>query len=70
MSKKKGYSAHKYQKEIVLTLKEEPFMSTAEISKKMNMGYETGLKYLKELHDKESVKLKKVGNRRFWFTGN
>jgi Mn-dependent DtxR family transcriptional regulator len=69
MPRKKGYSASKYQKEIVLTLREEPFMSTAEISKKMNMGYETGLKYLKSLNEKELVRLKRVGNRRFWYTG-
>jgi predicted transcriptional regulator len=68
MPKKEGYNPTKYQKEIMKSLKNEPFMSTAELCKKLGMGYETGLKYLKQLHDKHTVKLKKTGNRRFWYT--
>ena len=67
MPKKKGFTPEKYQKEIAKILKKEPFMSTAEVCDKLSMGYETGLKYLKNLHDKHAVKLKKTGNRRFWY---
>jgi predicted transcriptional regulator len=69
MPKKKGFSPERYQKEILAILKNEPFMSTAEVCKTMNMGYETGLKYMEHLHEKQHIKLKKIGNRRFWFVG-
>jgi len=67
MPKKRGFTPEKYQSEINMMLKVEPFMSTAEICKKMNMGYETALKYLKYLYERQTVKLKMVGNRRFWY---
>lgn len=42
-------------------------MSTSEICKKLNMGYETGLKYTEQLFNKNIIKMKKIGNRRFWY---
>ena len=67
MPKKKGFTPDRYQEVILSALKKEPFMSTGEICVKMNMGYETGLKYLKEIYKKNEIKMKKVGNRRFWY---
>jgi predicted transcriptional regulator len=67
MPKKRGFDADRYQKEILAVLRGEPFMSTAEICKSLNMGYETGLKYVEQLHGKQQIKLKRIGNRRFWF---
>ncbi|MBL7206848.1 MAG: hypothetical protein ISS36_04580 [Candidatus Aenigmarchaeota archaeon] len=67
MPKKKGFTASRYQKEVLGALKEEHFMSTSEICKKLDMGYETGLKYVEQLLSKNKIKLKKIGNRRFWF---
>lgn len=68
MPKKKGYTPEKYMKEILRLLKKEPFMSTNEVSIALKMGYDTALKYLQKLNKKNKIKLKKVGNRRFWFT--
>jgi predicted transcriptional regulator len=67
MPKKKGFTSGKYQEEILKTLKNEPFMSTSEICHKLNIGYETGLKYINKLLNKRKVRLKKTGNRRFWY---
>ena len=67
MPKKKGFNPNRYQQEILTIMKKEPFMSTSEICNKLNMGYETGLKYVEQLFNKKEIKLKKRGNRRFWF---
>ncbi len=67
MPKKRGFGPDKYQKEIMIALRTEPFMSTSEICKKLNMGYETGLKYVNMLLKKQKIKLKKIGNRNFWY---
>ncbi|MBL7160284.1 MAG: hypothetical protein ISS93_00335 [Candidatus Aenigmarchaeota archaeon] len=67
MPKKKDFPPDRYQEEILKILKEEPFMSTSEICHKLNMGYETGLKYTNQLFNINRIKLKKVGNRRFWY---
>jgi predicted transcriptional regulator len=68
MPKKKGFDAVRYRKEILDILKGEPFMSTSEICNKLNMGYDTGSKYVEMLYADQKIKLKKIGNRRFWFT--
>jgi predicted transcriptional regulator len=67
MPKKKGFDSNRYQEEILRILRSEHFMSTSEICKKLNMGYETGLKYVRQLFQKQKVKLKKIGNRNFWY---
>jgi len=67
MPKKRGFGPERYIEEIMNVLKKEPFMSTAEICNELNMGYETGFKYLKVLFAEKKIKLKKVGNRHFWF---
>jgi len=67
MPKKKNFPPERYQEEILKTLGKEPFMSTSEISHKLNMGYGTGLKYIEQLFNMNKVKLKKIGNRRFWY---
>ena len=67
MPKKRGFTPEKYKEEILKILKAEPFMSTNEISYFLKMGYDTTLKYLKQLFDRKKIKLKKVGNRRFWY---
>ncbi len=67
MPKKKGYTPKKYKKEILKLIKREPFVSTNEVSKKLKIGYDTAFKYLKELSKNKKIKLKKVGNRRFWY---
>ena len=43
-------------------------MSTSEICDKLNMGYETGLKYIEQLHKEDKIKQRKIGNRQFWYT--
>jgi len=68
MPKKKDFPSERYQEEILKILKKEPFMSTSEICQKLNMGYETGLKYVEQLFSINRVKLKKIGNRRFWYS--
>ena len=67
MPKKRGFSPEKYKIEVIETLKRQPFMSTNEVSETLAMGYDTALKYLKELHKSNKIKLKTVGNRRFWY---
>lgn len=67
MPKKRGFTPDKYMKEIFYILKNQPFMSTNEVSEKLSMGYDTTLKYLENLHKTSKIKLKKVGNRRFWY---
>lgn len=67
MPKKKGFTSEKYQKVILDLLSSHPFMSTSEICNKLNMGYETGLKYLQQLFKKEKIKLREIGNRKFWY---
>ena len=67
MSRKKGFDGPRYEDEIVNILKKHPFMSTSEICDKLNMGYETGLKYIRNLHNKSKVKLRSIGNRQFWY---
>ncbi len=67
MPKKKGFTPEKYEEEIITLLKNYPFMSTSEICNKLNMGYETGLKYIEKLHSSKKVNLRKVGNRQFWY---
>ena len=67
MRKKKGFTSERYKKEIMSVLKNQPFMSTNEVSKTISMGYDTALKYLLELHKSNNINLKMVGNRRFWY---
>ena len=67
MSKKKGFTPDKYKQEILHALSKQPFMSTNEVSEALSMGDDTTLKYLKELHKEGKIKLKSVGNRRFWY---
>jgi len=67
MPKKKGFTPDKYQQEILKLLKNQPFMSTNEISDNLRMGYDTTLKYLMKLHTMNKIRLKTVGNRRFWY---
>jgi len=67
MPKKKGFTSDKYKDEILKLLKEYPFMSTSEICDKLNMGYETGIKYIQQLHASEKIDVRKIGNRQFWF---
>ncbi len=67
MPRKKGFTQERYEEEIVKCMKGQPFMSTSEICNKLNMGYETGLKYIKELHAKNKVKNRSIGNRQFWY---
>jgi predicted transcriptional regulator len=68
MPRKKGFTADKYEEEIMKIMRNQPFMSTSEICNKLNMGYETGLKYIENLHRKGKLKVKKIGNRQFWYT--
>jgi hypothetical protein len=42
-------------------------MSTSEICDKLSMGYETGLKYIKQLFMTKKIKQRKIGNRQFWY---
>jgi predicted transcriptional regulator len=67
MPKKKGFTPEKYQEVMLGLLSKHPFMSTSEICDKLNMGYETGLKYLEQLFKKGKIKLRKIGNRKFWY---
>ncbi|MBI3190724.1 hypothetical protein HYZ41_03400 [archaeon] len=67
MSKKKGFTSDKYKEEILQALQNQPFMSTNEISDNLSMGYDTTLKYLLALFKTNKIKLKTVGNRRFWY---
>jgi len=67
MPKKKGFTPDKYREEILLVLKGQPFMSTNEISDSLSMGYDTTIKYLEALRRSKKIKLKAVGNRRFWY---
>lgn len=67
MPKKKGFTQQKYQEEILKVLKSQPFMSTNEISEALSMSDMTTLKYLERLYKDGKIKLKKVGNRRFWY---
>lgn len=67
MPKKKGFTPEKYREEILDILTKQHFMSTNEISEMLSMGDDTTLKYLEILHKEGKIKLKKVGNRRFWF---
>ena len=67
MPKKKGFTSDKYKDEILKLLNDYPFMSTSEICDKLNMGYETGLKYIQQLHSTKKIKVRKLGNRQFWF---
>ena len=57
----------KYKKEILKVIKNQPFMSTNEVSEALSMGYDTTLKYLRDLHKEKKIKIKIVGNRRFWY---
>ncbi len=67
MSRKKGFNKSRYEEEIMNILRKHPFMSTSEICDKLNMGYETCLKYIRNLHEKDKVKLRSIGNRQFWY---
>jgi len=68
MPKKKGFTPEKYKEEILKLIVQNKFMSTNEICKKMNMGFETAIKYLEQLFKTEKIKLRKIGNRKFWYT--
>ncbi len=67
MPKKKGFDEEKYQEVIFNLLSKYPFMSTSEICDKLNMGYETGLKYLNQLAKKGRVELREIGTKKFWY---
>lgn len=67
MPKKKGFDEEKYQRVILEILSDHPFMSTSEICDKLNMGYDTGLKYLGQLLKKDKIKVREIGNRSFWY---
>lgn len=67
MPRKRSFTPEKYKFEILRLLSTFPFMSTSEICDKLNMGYETGLKYLQSLYSSKKIKLRTVGNRNFWF---
>jgi predicted transcriptional regulator len=67
MPKKKGFTEEKYKEEILKLLANYPFMSTSEICDKLSMGYETGLKYIKQLFMTKKIKQRKIGNRQFWY---
>lgn len=67
MPRKKGFDAEKYKTKIIEILKKYPFMSTSEICDKLNMGYETGLKYIEQLSKEDKIKHRKIGNRQFWY---
>jgi len=67
MPKKKGFTSEKYQEAMLELLSKHPFMSTSEICDKLNMGYETGLKYLEQLFKMGKIKLREIGNRKFWY---
>jgi len=67
MPKKKGFTPEKYEEVMLGLIKQQPFMSTNEFCKELNMGYDTALKYLNGLYKSNKIKLKKVGNRQFWY---
>ena len=67
MPKKKGFTPEKYEQEILVVLDKQHFMSTNEISEALSMGDDTTLKYMEKLHKEGKIKLKRVGNRRFWY---
>jgi len=67
MPKKKGFDSKKYQETIFELLSKHPFMSTSEICDKLNMGYETGIKYINQLFARGKIQLRKIGNRKFWY---
>jgi|YelNatPaOPRAMG01_1025707.scaffolds.fasta_scaffold245494_2 predicted transcriptional regulator len=67
MPKKKGFTEKKYKEIILEILSRYPFMSTSEICDKLNMGYETCIKYLNQLFKENKIKLREIGNRKFWY---
>ncbi len=67
MPKKKGFNEEKYQEVILDLLSKYPFMSTSEISDKLNMGYETGLKYLNQLIRRGKIKVREIGSKKTWY---
>ncbi|MBS3051436.1 MAG: helix-turn-helix transcriptional regulator [Candidatus Aenigmarchaeota archaeon] len=67
MPKKRGFGPDKYKIEILNVLRKYPFMSTSEICDNLNMGYETGLKYIEQLSKEGKIKHRKIGNRQFWY---
>ena len=67
MPKKKGFTPKIYNMEILKLINNQPFVSTNEVSKTLSLGYDTALKYLMILHNSNQIKLKTVGNRRFWY---
>lgn len=67
MPRKKGFTPEKYMKEILKLVAHYPFMSTSEICDKLDMGYETGLKYIQELFNEKRIRQRKIGNRQFWY---
>jgi Mn-dependent DtxR family transcriptional regulator len=67
MPKKKGFTSEKYKEEILKLIIQHKFMSTNEICEKMNMGFETTIKYLEELSKEKKVGVRNIGNRKFWY---
>jgi len=67
MPKKKGFNEQKYQEVILGLLSKYLFMSTSEICDKLNMGYETGLKYLEQLFNKRKIKVREIGTKKIWY---
>lgn len=67
MPKKKGFTPEKYKEEILKMITQHKFMSTNEICEKMHMGFETAIKYLSFLLKKQKIKVRNIGNRKFWY---
>jgi predicted transcriptional regulator len=67
MPKKRGFTSEKYKEEILKLLIQNKFMSTNEICEKMNMGFETAIKYLEELLKSKKISVREIGNRKFWY---
>ncbi len=68
--RKQGYSSEKYKKELLSVLREELLLSTSELCKAKNMGYETALKYLEALKAEGLIEVKIVGDQKFWYIRN
>lgn len=67
MPKKKEFTPEKYKQEILKLIIHHKFMSTNEICKKLNMGFETAIKYLEELKKDNKVNVRNIGNRKIWY---
>ena len=68
MPKKMGFTPTKYKSIVLESIRQNKFMATNEVCVKLNMGYYTALKYLEDLNKRGKLKVKKMGNRRIWYT--